>query len=127
MRFFREYLILALIIVFVTLTELITLHVTNICLENINYDIRELELAINENNDVYDKMQKLLDEWRTVENKLSFYMEHNELEKISSDVINLESNIRTNDNVDSIEKLNEVEYRLIHVKNKQRLKLKNIF
>ena len=54
-------------------------------------------------------------------------MEHDELEKVSVLVDNVKSNIEA-DNDDVIkEQVNEIKYILEHVKNKQKIELKNIF
>ena len=129
MKFFKEYVMIVLIIVFVILAELITSKITCKVVEDINYYINFLEEGID-NNDIGDKMEKLSSQWRKSEIKLAFFMEHSELEKINADITNLRSNVynRNNNNYEDIKELiDEIKYRLEYVKNKQKLGLKNIF
>ena len=54
-------------------------------------------------------------------------MEHDELEKVGVLVDNIKSDI-ANDSMDEInEKVDEIKFLLEHVKNKQKIELKNIF
>ncbi len=129
MKFFKEYVMIVLIIVFVILAEFITSKITCKVVEDINYYINFLEEGID-NNDIGDKMEKLSSQWRKSEIKLAFFMEHSELEKINADITNLRSNVynRNNNNYEDIKELiDEIKYRLEYVKNKQKLGLKNIF
>lgn len=126
MRFFKEYIILFLIIVFVILIEVITDNITYRSLESINVKIKDLEAAI-ERDEAKEKVKELSEEWKKEETKLCYYMEHDELEKVSVLVDNVKSNIEA-DNDDVIkEQVNEIKYILEHVKNKQKIELKNIF
>ena len=129
MKFFKEYVMIVLIIVFVILAEFITSKITCKVVEDINYYINFLEEGID-NNDIGDKMEKLSSQWRKSEIKLAFFMEHSELEKINADITNLRSNVynRNNNNYEDIKELiDAIKYRLEYVKNKQKLGLKNIF
>lgn len=129
-KFLKEYIIILIIIVFVLLIEIITGKITNNSLENINYYISNLENGINCNNDIEERMKELSDNWAQEEIRLSYYMEHNELERISSNITILRSNLRniSDNNYAEIRALiDEIKYRLEYIKNKQKLGLKNIF
>ena len=127
MKFLKEYIVLSLIIFFIIFVEIITVIITKSSLEDINHDISELEIAIYNKGDINEKMNEVIDEWKSVEEKLSYYMEHDELEKISCEVTNLKSNIELDNNEDFKEAIDEIKFRLDHVQNKQKLDLKNIF
>ena len=129
MKFFKEYMMITIIIVFVILIEIITSIITTRIVENLHYYIDLVEDGVD-NNNVGDRMEELSSEWQKSEIKLAFFMEHNELEKINADIINLRSNVknRNNNNYEDIKEIiDEIKYRLEYVKNKQKLSLKNIF
>ena len=130
MRFLKEYVILFFIIVFVILIEFITGKITNKSLEGINYYISNLEEGINNNDNIESKMEELSNKWYKDEIILSYYMEHNELEKISTNMNELRVNLRniSNNNYAEIKVLiDEIKYRLEYIKSKQKLGLKNVF
>ena len=109
----------------ISITSIITTRIV----ENLHYYIDLVEDGVD-NNNVGDRMEELSSEWQKSEIKLAFFMEHNELEKINADIINLRSNVknRNNNNYEDIKEIiDEINYRLEYVKNKQKLSLKNIF
>lgn len=126
MRFLKEYVILFFIIVFVILIEIITDNITNKSITDINSTIEELESAL-ESGVAEEKIKNLCSSWKKEEDKLAFYMEHDELEKVGVLVDNIKSDI-ANDSMNEInEKVDEIKFLLEHVKNKQKIELKNIF
>ena len=70
---------------------------------------------------------KLKEKWFKAEKKLSFFAEHDELEKISYAITILEENAKNNEYNDALENIVEANYWLEHVKEKDSFKLKNIF
>jgi uncharacterized Zn finger protein len=126
MRFIKEGIIMGLIILFVATIEIITVNVTQNSLKEIDEKIAELEEVIDGDNK-YEKVDELSQLWKNKEIKLEIYMEHNELETISSKMSTIKSNIYNNNMVDAIEQINEVKFRIEHIRNKQKLKLENIF
>lgn len=126
MRFLKEYVITFLIIVFVISIEIITDNITKKSIDDINNSIKQLEEALS-TDEAKGKIQELCTSWKEEQDKLSFYMEHDELEKVGVLVDNVKSNI-TNENTEEInQELDEIKFLLDHVKEKQKLQLKNIF
>lgn len=126
MRFLKEYIIIILIIVFVILIEVITNSITKKSINDINYSIQKVDesLETSENN---EKINELCDSWKKECDKLSFYMEHDELEKVGKLVDNVKSDIENNNTEDVKQELDEIKFLLEHIKDKQKLQLKNIF
>ena len=54
-------------------------------------------------------------------------MEHNELEKVSNDVVIIESNFESDETEKTLENIAELKFMLEHIQEKNKLKLKNIF
>lgn len=126
MRFFREYVILLLIIVFVISIEIITDNITHRSISDINSKIEDLEKSL-ETDEAKSKISDLCSSWKSEEDKLAFYLEHDELEKVGVLVDNVKSDIE-NDNIEDVnQEIDEIKFLLEHVKQKQKLELKNIF
>ena len=126
MRFLKEYIILFFIIVFVIVIEFITNNISEKSISLIDKKIGVLEEKIEE-KDAKDEAEELSNLWKEREDKLSYYMEHNELEKISTDITSLLSNIKCNEIDVAKEKIDQIKFGLERVKNKQKFELKNIF
>ncbi len=72
-------------------------------------------------------VKKLKDSWFKEEAKLSYFSEHDELEKITYAIVILEENVNNNEYEESLNNLIEAKFWLEHVKEKDSFKLKNIF
>ena len=126
MRFIRELIILILIIVFVIVIDNITQNITEKSLKNISLKINEVENNLyQENNE--SEIKELSEIWKNEESKLAFYMEHNALEQISSKMTNAKISIENDNLNEAILFLDEIKFRIEHIKNKQKMELKNIF
>ena len=58
---------------------------------------------------------------------MALFVEHNELEKVSNDIVIIESNFETNETEKILENIAELKFMLEHIEEKNQLKLKNIF
>ena len=126
MKYTKEYVIIILILLFIFSAEFITVKITNKLLDRVYKNLGELEEDIKTNR-VDDSLEKLFKDWEKDEEILSLYMEHIEIEKISTVVRNLKINLETNNYLNVEEEVNEIKFRLDYIRNKQRLNLKNIF
>ncbi len=126
MRFLKEYVIIFLVIVFVASIEIITDSITDKTISDINISIKEVEDAL-ETDEAMDKINDLCLSWKRESDKLSFYMEHDELEKVGVLVDNVKSDIKNENTEDVNQELDEIKFLLDHVKDKQKLQLKSIF
>ena len=126
MRFLKEFIIVFLVILFVISIEFITKRITEEFVEKIDKKIGEVEESL-ETADSENKIEELVNLWKNEEVKLEYYMEHQELEDISVKIINTKSNIKNGDLDEAREQIDEVKFRVQHIKNKQKLELKNIF
>ena len=111
MRFLKEYTILFIIIVFVILIEIITDNITHKAINNISKNIDELE-SVLETEEAKDSINELCLSWKNEGKKLSYYMEHNELEKISILVDNVKSDIESENTEEINKELNEMKFLL---------------
>ena len=59
--------------------------------------------------------------------KLAYYIEHDELEKVDTNLIGLKSYIETEEESDAVSELEKSVFVLKHIEDKTRMNLKNIF
>lgn len=126
MRFLKEYIILIVVVLFVVLFEIITTNITNTSLKEIDGQIEELE-AILEEDENLDRIEEFMELWKNKEGKIEFYMAHKELEEISLAIVDIKACIKNDKIDDAKEELDEVKFRVEHIKNMQKIELKNIF
>lgn len=141
MRLKKEFIIVICIVVFIVVLEIVTNNVSQKSVDEIYQEIekinQELDVANNkkqnniletsEKNELDEKIYNLKNNWFEKQNTLSYFFEHDELEKVTKCVIVLEENSKNEEYANALEDGKEFIYWLDHFKEKDSLKLKNIF
>ena len=78
------------------------------------------EKAIKDINEIYNK-------WLEKQNKLAYFIEHNELEKVENDFVAGKSYIELKNYEDALCELDKTVFVLNHINEKYSFNLKNIF
>lgn len=148
----REIWLLIIILIIIIALELVTNFIANRSIDSIlgklselkenlqnvekneeltlsleNKNELELEEVDKEIDGIVEDIGNLKNDWFKEEKKLSFFAEHDELEKISYAITILEENAINNEYNNALENLVEAKYWLEHVKEKDSFRLKNIF
>ena len=141
MKLKKEIFFICFIILFIISLELITNYISKKSVDTIYPKIVSINLSLEKNNvmkenntlDKRDK-EKLQDEiiklkrcWINMQDKLSYFFEHNELEKVTKSIVVLEENAKNEEYTNALEDGKEFIYWLEHFNEKDSLKLKNIF
>lgn len=95
-----------------------------VSLNNIRY---ELEKDEKDEKVIKEIVEDIKQKWRNKNEKLSYYIEHDELEKVETELYALNANVDTKDYEQAIEKIEKCKFILKHIENKERVSLKNIF
>lgn len=141
MKLKKEIILIIGILVFIIILEIVTNIVTEKSVEFIEKEIIEIntdmsnikninsESSENEKlkKDLEKKIKNLKKDWFLMQDKLCIFSEHNELEKVSKCLICLEENFRNEEYNIALENGSEFLYWLNHIKEKDKLELKNIF
>ncbi len=77
------------------------------------------EVALKDSNEAYEK-------WEEMDDILSYYIEHNELEKITTVLTSIKSFVEAEEYTEALEQVDKCEYLLKHVYQKEELTLDNI-
>lgn len=129
MRFLKEYAIIVVILVIVFWVEYITSKRLGEATQWMRDEISSIENKMNENKEAEAQQEfyELEKKWLKECEKLSRFVEHNELEKVSKDVVIIRSDFETDQNEKVMENIAELKFMLDHIEEKNQLKLKNIF
>lgn len=127
----KEAIITIIIIILIFAGEWITQNYTKKTLGKTQDQLRELKEDIlnSQNNNSYliEKTDKIYEDWEKENEILSYYLEHNELEKVNTQIILIKGYLESDTPQDSIPDLEEGIYILDHIKQKEVFNLKNIF
>ena len=127
----KEAIITIIIIILIFAGEWITQNYTKKTLGKTQDQLRELKEDIlntkNNNSYLIEKTDQIYEDWEKENEILSYYLEHNELEKVNTQIILIKGYLESDTPQDSIPDLEEGIYILDHIKQKEAFNLKNIF
>lgn len=120
--------IFAIIIIVIILEIWLSTSIDN-SVEDTLGKLQDLKQVLKEEN--YEgsrsKSEKLNTQWFEYENKLSLFVEHDEVEKVSAKITVILENTANGEYKAALEDVMEASFLLEHVKDKNKLKWKNIF
>lgn len=127
----KEIIISIIIIVLIIVGEVVTQHYTKNTIEILSSDLEELKEEIkkeevNEENSK-DKINFMYDEWNNRHRKLSYYIEHDELEKVEINFSGIDDFIEAKNYDEAVVEIDKTNYSLNHLRNKINFNLENIF
>ena len=95
-------------------------------LSDLKSDIFKEEENI-ERDSIKDKIKQIEDNWESRHDKLAYYIEHDELEKVETNLTSLRSFIEAKENSEAVSELDKSIFVLKHIEDKYAFNLQNIF
>ena len=125
----KELIICIIIVVSIISLDVVTQNFTEQTIGEITGDFEVLKKTILNGN--IEEMKKQADginnKLEGKNEKLAYFIEHDELEKVSNAIIEMKSHIETETFSDAIAELEEGIFVLKHIEERNALDLKNIF
>ena len=115
--------------------NIITQKYTKQSVQSLSGELEELKKSIrtemdNDNGDnekLLEELGKIEENWSLRHDKLAYYIEHNELEKVEDNLTGLTSLVNTKEYSDAIKELDKCAFILRHIEEKYAFNLQNIF
>lgn len=129
----KEIIICIIIVTTITIGNNITQNYSVESIETLTSKLGELKVEMKEkkenidNAKIKEKANKVFDEWTQRHDKLAYYIEHDELEKVETNLTSLKSYIETNSFSEAVDELDKCAFVLKHIKDKYMFNLQNIF
>lgn len=126
----KEIVISIVVIICIFIGNGITQKYTSYSTESTSEELNNLKQSMisgEDNEKLKNTVDTIHEQWDKKYEKLAYYIEHNELEKIESGLTLIRSYIETEEYSDSIGKVDETIYLLRHIEDKNKFNLKNIF
>ena len=129
----KELIISISILVFIFTGNAITENYTKSSVSETTESLQDLrEEIIKEETEINSDFTKEIitdihNQWDEKYESLAYYIEHDELEKVETQLTALQSYIEKEEYTDSLSELDKSIYILNHIKEKTAIKLKNIF
>ena len=96
-------------------------------LSELKKDVLEIEEKGGNKDSVNEKMEEIKNEWNKRHDKLAYFIEHDELEKVETNLTGASSFLEIEDYVETISELDKSNFILKHIEEKYAFNLENIF
>lgn len=126
---YKEFIIILTVIALIVGLDITTNHYTQNSVAILSEELNDLrEDILQENKEIAQKkMEKIKEKWKERYNVLAYYIEHDELEKVETELVLLKGNIEVKQYEQGIPNLSNCIFILEHIKEKMALQIKNIF
>lgn len=129
----KEIVVCIFIIALIIVGNVVTQNYTVESVESLADQLSDLKSDIFkeeeniERDSIKDKIKQIEDNWESRHDKLAYYIEHDELEKVETNLTSLRSFIEANENSEAVSELDKSVFVLKHIEDKYAFNLQNIF
>lgn len=129
MENWQKILLVIIIFIFILALDLILYFKTDNLIDDTLTDLSKIEKSLEKNNleESKKKTEDINKKWFKYENVLSFFIEHDEIEKVSTKMVIIKENTKNEEYNAALEDVVETKFILKHIKDKYNLTMKNIF
>lgn len=126
---YKEIIITILIVVIILGLDIITNRYTANAIDELSQSLDELKLDLNtkSKNEIEEKTNNIFLKWREHYDKLAYYIEHDELEKVETQLTMLRSDQNEKQYEECKKEIDTTKFILKHIENKEKFTLQSIF
>ena len=130
----KEIIICMVIVIVIIVGNIVTQNYTVKSVEKLSQQFEELKVDLKEvrekqevSKQTKEKMERVQENWKERHNKLAYFIEHDELEKVEDNLTGIKSFIETQEYAEAISQLDKGVFILKHIEEKYDFNLENIF
>lgn len=127
----RESVICIIIVLLIFVGDVITQNYTNDSISEASKNLNQLRDELIKDDAEFiilkEKIIEIREAWNSRHRKLAYYIEHDELEKVETDLSALYGYIDVEEYKEAVAEVDKIVYVLEHIKNKNLFNLENIF
>ena len=126
---YKEIIIIVTVITLIVTLDILTNNYTKNTVEMMSEELTTLreDVLQKDKTSAQDKIIAILNKWQEKNNVLAYYIEHDELEKIKTQLTGLAANINVQEYEPSMVQLDTAIFLLENLQEKQKLDLKSMF
>lgn len=126
---FKETLICIVIVIGIFTLDIFTQNFTKNTVSEVTKIFADLkgDILKDDKTQIDNGIKKLDEKWDSVHDRLAYYIEHDELEKVDTAIVTTKAYIETDDFSSAIAELDAGKFVLEHIQEKYAFNLKNIF
>lgn len=126
----KEIIISIVIVIAIFITNYITQNYTSYSIEVVSESLSQVRNEVMEEADnkrIIENTKQVQEKWDNVKEKLAYYLEHDELEKIETEITSILSYVEKEEYAEALASVDRGAYILQHLKEKDEIALINIF
>lgn len=124
----KELIIVIIIVIAIIIIDTITQNYTRDSFEKIKEIINKIDdQEKNSQQELQEKIKTMEEDWKIINRKTAFYIEHEELEKVNASMIKFKSYIQLEEYTEAIPELENCKYILDHIREKEKMQIINLF
>ena len=131
----KEIIVCIIIVIAIIVGNIVTQNYTVKSIGILSEELEELKKDVIEeedngeevNENIKNKKEEIKKEWKNRHDKLAYFIEHDELEKVETDLTALNSFIETKEYAEAISELDKCVFVLKHIEDKYAFNLQNVF
>ena len=125
----KELIICIILVILIVIGDWVTQNYTKNTVDYITGELENLKQNLLEKSDdkVDEDINKIDDKWKEVYDKLAYYIEHDELEKVETNFTACKSLTKSGEYEQAISELEKTVFVLDHITDKYSFNLVNIF
>lgn len=126
---FKETVICIVIVISIFALDMFTQNFTEKTVIEVTAIFADLKDNIlkEDKEQIDDGINKIDEKWGSVHDKLAYYIEHDELEKVDTAIVTMKAFLETEDFSSATSELDEGKFVLEHIQEKYAFNLKNVF
>ena len=125
----KELIICIILVILIIIGDIVTQNYTKKTVNYITEKLESLKQSLQEDSkeNANEEISKIDEKWQEVHDKLAYYIEHDELEKVETDFTACKSLVSTGDYGQAISELEKMAFVLKHITDKYSFNWVNIF
>lgn len=129
----KETVICIIIVILIVIGNVVTQNYTIDSVRELTNKLTEVKSELSQNesdiskDNIKEKIKEVEDSWNCKHDKLAYFIEHDELEKVDTNITALKSFIETNEYTEAVSELDKSVFVLKHIEAKYDFSLENIF
>lgn len=131
LKMLKETIICIVIIIAIIFGDKTTANFTTESVSELSSELGSLREKLTQDNpskqELQEKMEEIYQNWEQKHDKLAYYIEHDELEKVETDFVTIKSYIETEEFEEATSELDKSVFVLKHIEDKYDFNLQNVF
>ena len=126
---YKDFIIIIVVILLIVGLDIITNKYTKKTLQILSGDLKILrEYILDEDKEKSkDQMKKIKENWEQRYKNLAFYIEHDELEKVETEMVKLETDIEVEEFKHCVSELETIIFIFEHIQEKEEMHFRRVF